>query len=120
LYEKENKDGQTTYLYRVTSPWSENTVTWLTWTLLGGDFDNSISYLAFVPNQKDCMVTLDITHLVQRWVDGTYSNHGLMLYSTGPNHIISYVSKEDGTASRRPRLHVVYSVPGTNTPSPTP
>lgn len=115
LYEQGNKLGQTTYIYRVTSNWSENTVTWNSWPTPGGNFDSGTAYFSFIPDQNNCMVTLDITSLVQAWVNGTYSNYGLMLYSTGPNHIISYASKEDGTASRQPKLNIVYSVP-----SPTP
>lgn len=119
LYEQGNKAGQTTFIYRVTSNWSENTVTWLTWTLLGGDFDNSIAYFAYIPDQNNCMLTMDITSLVQLWVDGTYPNYGLMLYSTGPNGIISYASKENGTANKHPKLDIVYSLPATNTTTPT-
>lgn len=57
------------------------------------------------------MLTMDITGLVQQWVNGTYPNHGLMLYTTGPNHIISYVTKEDTIASEQPKLDVIYVVP---------
>jgi hypothetical protein len=117
LYEKDNKAGQLTHIYRVTSNWNENTVTWLTWTLLGGDFDNSVSYFTYIPDQKNCMAALDITNLVQAWVNGTSTNHGLMLYSVGPNHNISYSSKENGTASERPKLNIVYVTP-TFTPTP--
>ncbi len=117
LYERDNKAGQLTYIYRVTSNWNENTVTWLTWALLGGDFDNSASYFTYIPDQKNCMAALDITQLVQAWVNGTYNNYGLMLYSTGPNHMISYSSKENGTASERPKLDILYATP-TSTPTP--
>lgn len=109
LNEKHKKSGQTTYIYRVTSNWNENTVTWLSWSLLGGDFDSGISYFTFLPDQQDCMLTMDITSLVQAWVNGTYPNYGLMLYSTGPNQAISYYSKEDGTASRHPKLDIIYT-----------
>ena len=95
----------------MTSSWSENTATWQTWTTPGGDFDSSISYFTYLPEQNNCMLTMDITSLVRLWVNGTYSNYGLMLYSTGPNHIISYVSKEDSTASERPKLEILYTVP---------
>jgi hypothetical protein len=54
LFERDNKAGRLTYLYRVTSNWNENTVTWLTWTLLGGDFDSSVSYFTYIPDQKNC------------------------------------------------------------------
>ena len=57
------------------------------------------------------MLTIDITSLVRAWVSGTYSNHGLLLYSTGPNHILQYTSKEDGNSAEWPRLNVVYSTP---------
>ena len=112
LYEKDNKSGQTTFIYRVTSGWNENTATWSSWSSPGGDFDNSVSYFTFIPNQQNCMLTLDITNLVRLWVNGTYPNHGLILYSTGPNHIIRYFTKEDGTASERPKLDISYTVPG--------
>jgi hypothetical protein len=111
LYETDNKAGQVTYVYRVTSSWDEDSVTWQSWALPGGDFDDSISYFTFIPDQKDCMLTMDITGLVQQWVNGTYPNHGLMLYTTGPNHIISYVTKEDTIASEQPKLDVIYVVP---------
>jgi len=57
------------------------------------------------------MLTMDITSLVQLWVNGTYPNQGLMLYATGPSHNITYVSKEGTTASERPKLDIIYVVP---------
>jgi hypothetical protein len=117
LYERDNKSGQTTYLYRVTSSWNESTVTWQSWLSPGGDFDNSVAHFAYLPDQKNCMLTMDITMLVQAWVTGTYDNYGVMLYSIGPNHILSYSSKENGTLSERPKLNIIYSLP---TPTPTP
>lgn len=117
LYEHDSKDGQMTYIYRVTSNWSENSATWLNWSLLGGDFDSGISHFTFIPAQNNCRLTMDITNLVQAWVNGTYQNFGLMLYSIGPNQTINYTSKEDGTASQRPKLNIVYTLP-TITPTP--
>ena len=109
LYEKSNKTDQVTFIYRVTSDWTENTVTWQTWNLPGGDFDNTVSHFTYFPDQNNCMLSINLTSLVQLWVNGTYPNYGLLLYSTGPNHIISYVSKEDTTLSERPKLEVVYT-----------
>ena len=117
LYENGNKTGQTTYIYRVTSDWTESTVTWNTWSTPGGDFDSSTAYFAYLPEQGNCMVTLDITNLVQTWSRGTHPNYGLMLYSIGPNHIISYSSKESGKPGESPRLDVIYAVPS-STPTP--
>jgi hypothetical protein len=109
LYSLDNKAGQTTSIYRVTSNWNENTATWLSWSLLGGDFDSGTPYFAFIPDQNNCMLTMNIANLVQAWVNGTYPNYGLILYSTGPNHTIKYSSKENGTASRNPKLDIIYS-----------
>jgi len=60
------------------------------------------------------MVTLNITDLVQRWVNGTYPNDGILLYPTGPNRSIIYVSKETTTTQQRPRLDVSYTVAKTS------
>jgi hypothetical protein len=117
LYENGNKTGQATYIYRVTSSWNESTVTWDSWSTPGGDFDSGTAYFAYLPEQGNCMVTLDLSSLVAKWTDGTYPNHGLLLYSTGPNHIINYSSKESGKPNEWPRLDVIYTVPS---PSPTP
>jgi hypothetical protein len=117
LYEGGNKTGQTTFVYRVTSSWNESTATWNTWTVPGGDFDSSMAYFAYLPEQGNCMLTIDITNLVQAWANGTYNNYGVLLYSTGPNHIISYTSKEDTNSSAWPKLYIVYVVP-TFTPTP--
>jgi hypothetical protein len=112
LYETRQISGQTTYLYRVTHTWSEGLVTWNSpWTIHGGDFDKSIAFASFLPNQLNCMVTLDLTDLVQRWVNGTYPNYGVFLYTTGPNRSIIYSSKENPVAQQRPRLDVSYTQP---------
>jgi hypothetical protein len=117
LYEGGNKTGQVTYIYRLTSNWDENTASWNTWSTPGGDFNSSTSYFAYLPEQGNCMITLEMTNLVQAWINGTYPNYGLILYSTGPNHIISYSSKENSTASERPKLNIVYVLP-TSTATP--
>src|SRR5690606_31347461 len=61
LYETTSQAEQVTMVYRVTTDWSENTATWNTpWSNAGGDFDNSISYAQFIPNQRNCSIALDI------------------------------------------------------------
>jgi hypothetical protein len=83
-------------------------VTWSSpWVQSGGDFDASHAYASFYPNQSNCMLEIDLTTLVQEWVDGT-PNYGFLLYSMGPNHILRYSSKENGTASEHPKLEITY------------
>jgi hypothetical protein len=115
LYETRQIPGQITYLYRVTTSWSENTVTWNNpWAATGGDFDKSIAFASFMPDHANCMVTLDITTLVQRWVNRAYPNDGILLYSTGPNRSIIYISKENAITQQRPRLDVSYTIATTS------
>ena len=111
LYEEDKKLDQVTYIYKVTSGWNEASVTWNSpWINPGGDFDNSYAFASFLPNQTDCMLTIDLTELVQEWVNGTI-NYGFLLYSTGPNHILRYSSKENSAVEQLPKLSVVYTDP---------
>lgn len=103
--------GQTTHLHRLTSDWNESTTTWLNWATPGGDFDDSLSYSAYLPGQDNCLLTLDITGLVRAWVSGIHPNYGLLLYSTGSGQSILYGSKENGNAVLRPRLSILHTVP---------
>ena len=112
LYEQEDKLEQVTYVYRVTTPWTESGVTWNSpWTTPGGDFANSPAYALFIPGQSGCSITLDLTNLVQAWVEGTYPNYGVLLYSTGDSRVINYSSKEEtGNPEQAPRLAITYSL----------
>jgi hypothetical protein len=111
LFERDKKLDQITYLYRLTSPWSEGSVTWNSpWLLPGGDFDSSQAFASFLPNQAGCMLEIDLTDLVQTWVNGT-PNYGFLLYSTGPNHILRYSSKENADAVEHPKLDIIYLEP---------
>jgi hypothetical protein len=105
---------QVTYLYLITSQWDETSVTWNSpWTNVGGDFDNSHAYASFIPDQSDCMLIIELTDLVQEWVNGT-PNYGFLLYSTGPNHILRYASKENSAADQHPKLDVKYIEPASS------
>jgi hypothetical protein len=97
----------------VTENWSEDTATWISpWSSPGGDFDTSRAYAQFIPGQRNCYLSLDLTYLVQLWVNGNYPNYGVLLYSTGQYHTVEYASKEYSQApERQPRLEVIYATP---------
>jgi hypothetical protein len=60
----------------------------------------------------------DVTDAVQNWVDGTWTNNGLVLRlnPTTPNEVIRcYASSEYGTTSYRPKLVVDYTEAGGST-----
>jgi hypothetical protein len=116
IYTRDSRSGVMTTIYRVTSGWSETTATWSSpWNSAGGDYDNQIAIATYYPNTADCMITLNITQLVARWVNGTYENYGLLLYSSGSNYAFRYTSKEETTDLQlRPRLNISYTTPDGN------
>jgi len=113
LYPGNLQAEQVTYLYRITTDWAEETVTWNSpWTTPGGDFDSSIAYATFIPQRSYCYISIDLTALAQLWVTGQYPNYGVFLYSTGKNHTVEYASKEDSTpVVQSPRLAAIFTLP---------
>ncbi|MCK4294016.1 MAG: tandem-95 repeat protein [Planctomycetes bacterium] len=95
--------GAMMQVYRLTSDWSETTVTWNSpWTSPGGDYDDTVVVAG------DCTATglrtIDITEFVQAWSDGT-ANCGILLTDTGTDGV-DFDSSEGGNA---PLLTVVYA-----------
>lgn len=100
------------------------------WTEMGATWDNTASKCAeaydtvTVPDGWEGSGEYyywDITELVQAWVNGTYSNYGVMLKGyEGPNDAMRWFSvREDDDSAQWPRLLVDWSVPPTSTPTPT-
>jgi hypothetical protein len=114
LYEMSSKTNLVVDVYRVTGDWAENTVTWgFPWANAGGDFDSSVAHAHFIPGVQNCSVSLDISSLVQGWVDESYPNYGVLLYAIGPSPFIEYATKEETTHPEwAPRLEITYSVNG--------
>lgn len=109
LHEKDDRDDQVIFLYRVTTHWTETGATWdAPWSTPGGDFLTNPAYALFIPNQKNCSIALDLTALVQGWVSGAYPNHGLLIYPTGSNNKVDFGSKEE--VGRSPRLLIEYTL----------
>ena len=112
LYETSESSTQVTGIYRLTRAWTESEVTWNTpWLTPGGDFAAAPVYATYIPGQKACSITLDLTGLVQGWTSGTFPNYGMLLYSTGDLKKINYASKEANDPEQWPRLLVEYEIP---------
>ncbi|RJP57218.1 MAG: DNRLRE domain-containing protein [Candidatus Auribacter fodinae] len=80
--------GQYLDLYRVTADWTESGVTWNNaasgeaWTTPGGDFDSGsmLGHTEFAGGADHAFFPeIDITGLVQDWIDGTVANYGVIL-----------------------------------------
>jgi len=63
----------------------------------------------------------DMTSAVQEWMDGRVGNNGVLLRQTANvSNWVSFASAQNGTASRRPKLTIVYRArPPRPTPTPT-
>ncbi len=110
------------FLHKVLRAWSESS----TWNSLGGglsvgeDLEPAFAFMAG-DNQpdSDTMRRIDLTALVQSWVDGT-PNWGIAILPeivTGNDDGIEIRSSENGNAILRPRLEVTFVPPASADPA---
>ena len=95
-------------VYGVTTGWSAVSVGWETpWAEPGGDFD-ARSHAAHVGvASEDVLVSVDVTGIVQGWVDGEAENHGLLVLTpSGGGHAIGGVSE-----THAPVVEIRYTAP---------
>lgn len=104
-------------LYRMTAPWTA-AATYRTsngstpWAQLGGDHDPAaVSVHSDVAGEGE-FFCWDATSLVQKWVDGSAANHGLMLRAQSEsgtsNTIKTFASRNNTWTEVLPRLDVEY------------
>ncbi len=98
--------GQTVNVHRITGPWVEMEVTW---NNFGGSFAPEIegSFTTGAPG----WYSVEVTTLVQSWLDGEYENHGFFL-EQGETDYNRYFSSEYATIELRPKLVLCFSVDG--------
>lgn len=100
----DNHEGQEVRLHRITAPWVETDVTW---NNFGGSYDQSIEG-SFAADEYGWR-SVDVTELVQSWVDGIYPNFGLLLEQDLTQYSTSSRSSEDSVVELRPKLEICYS-----------
>jgi len=110
-YGLENGKGNNTAtlpinLHRATAAWAEGTVTY---TSFNQSFDALIAGV-IQPSATSTVKSVDLTSLVQSWVNGSKANHGLLMETSDSKQTI-FVSSESAGATARPALQVCYSVP---------
>lgn len=78
-------DSGTSYIclmgaFPVTKSWESANLSWSDgWTNSGGDYADSIYSSCLIRSSTDRVTRIDITDIVQMWVDGTLTNHGLIV-----------------------------------------
>jgi hypothetical protein len=66
--------------FPVTRSWEAAGLSWSgSWTNSGGDYTDSIYSTCLIRNSRDRLTRMDITDIVQMWVDITSTNHGLIV-----------------------------------------
>ncbi|MAG32028.1 MAG: hypothetical protein CL908_14190 [Deltaproteobacteria bacterium] len=99
--------GDPVTVHRVTKNWAENGARWKN---AAEDFDSTVE-ASFAPTQEDRFYTFDIASLVEKWLDGTHQNHGVMLIATSSGTEAKFASREWDTPSQRPCMGVTYGIP---------
>jgi Ca2+-binding RTX toxin-like protein len=99
------KDFNPVNVHRVTASWTETAVTW---TSAASSYNATVEG-SFTPSSTGVYVSVDITSLVQGWINGTYSNDGLMLIAGTANKYSVYSSREETGTSQDPYLVVLTS-----------
>jgi hypothetical protein len=92
--------------YRVTETWTENSVTWNTAPGHGEAYGSAV-----IGHGQDALhwYSFPVTSLVQAWIDGVYTNHGIML--RGPEHGPNWRSFSTREGGYPPRLEISYASP---------
>ncbi|WP_109488591.1 DNRLRE domain-containing protein [Occallatibacter savannae] len=96
-------------VYEVDNPWTENKVTYNTPAPVPGisaTGGNSVAVTAASMNQY---LLIDITSLVQAWLNGSIENHGLALRLTSSAGLFSFDSKESLLTGNGPELEVSWA-----------
>ena len=97
---------------------SYNTVSWTTAGATGASdvyADNSTTTCTMSTDTAGTVKTWDITAIVQNWINGTYSNYGLLMHTTSgdtANGTWDFHSKEATTVSNRPLLTITSTLGG--------
>ena len=95
-------------LRRVTSPWSESQVTWVNQP--GTDSIGQIS-LAPSTSATEDYLNIDVTNMIQDFVNDPSSNYGMMLQQESEiaYRSLVFASSDHPIDSLRPRLEITYS-----------
>jgi len=109
-------------VFALSRPWIESQANWVEyspgrkWEIPGGkgSKDRGAQVLArFRPQQGTLVIPLNGMGLtaVQRWINSTDTNHGLLLQGLDPAGEFSFRSRETGLPIDRPKLTVSYRLP---------
>ncbi|MEP6465367.1 MAG: DNRLRE domain-containing protein [Parafilimonas sp.] len=96
------------YIRRITSKWDEHNVTWNT---MPSSTVNNESLIPPSTKQWGSNTSGDVTKIVKTFVTNPKTNNGFILSLTNENiyHSYGFYASETTTASKRPKLIIIYS-----------
>lgn len=93
--------------YAITTEWDPEAVGWSTgWDTPGGDFDEATHASHIGVADTTTSVSLDLTHVLQTWVDGDIGNAGIIIAI--PSATCWGITEIDGS-SHEPTVAVYYT-----------
>jgi hypothetical protein len=105
-------DGVTTPgsfdVYQVNGGWTETGLVWNNAPVLGASATGG-KPLAVTTASNHNFLVIDITQLVQNWINGSVPNYGIALVLTTPAGSFSFDSKENRNYSHPPELDVFFN-----------
>ena len=98
--------GASVNIHRIIADWTEASVNWD-----NINTSHDFSSVASIPTGSPAgqYVDVNITPLVQGWINGSIANQGIMLKTTFIDDLAQYTSKEYGNTSQRPELIIKVS-----------
>lgn len=103
-------------VYEINTPWGEGSLNFTNAPTPGqsatGSKPTSVS-----SSSMNQFVLIDVTTLVQDWVNGVIANNGIALKLTTPGGSFSFDSKESPLTSHEPELEITLADPGPQGPA---
>jgi hypothetical protein len=66
--------------YALTTDWNKSTVSWSNpWATEGGDYNDSLYEIGLAKAKGDGKIRFNITHLVEKWVQESVPNYGILI-----------------------------------------
>ena len=96
-------------VHSVRGGWSEGALTAATAPGRGRD---ELMGISVSPQDRNHFLVVDVTELVQEWLDRTLENNGLVLMPNAAGVSVEFDSKENATTSHEPQLEITLRATG--------